>query len=187
MIDCERCENCNEEEFFGEELEEDSAEFVINTDYLANWALKKIKEEDAEAERLKAIAMEEMEDLQRQITLIEERKDRRTGFLKSKLYDYFNKVDHKETKTTESYKLLDGSLVWKKPSLKMVPDKDKLLEYVKKHGMPEFVKVKEEVDWAKYKMECEIVDGKAVNVQTGDMLPPDIILVDEVKGSFDIK
>ena len=187
MIDCERCENCTEEEFFGEELEDDSAEFVIDTDYLANWALKKIKEEDAEAERLKAIAIEEMEDLQRQITLIEERKDRRTSFLKGKLYEYFQKVNHKETKTQENYKLLDGSLVWKKPSQKMVPDKEKLLEYVKQHNMTEFVKVKEEVDWSTYKKECEIVDGKAVNVQTGDILPPDIISVDDVPGSFEIK
>ena len=69
----------------------------------------------------------------------------------------------------------------------MSPDKDKLLAYVKANDMPEFVKVKEEVDWAGYKKECEIVDGKVVNTQTGDLLPEDVITVEEVPGQFDVK
>ena len=83
--------------------------------------------------------------------------------------------------------MLDGDLVWKKPSQKMVPDKEKLLAYVKEHNMPEFVKVKEEVDWASYKKECEISDGKVVNFETGELLPEDLILVEDVPGDFTIK
>jgi phage host-nuclease inhibitor protein Gam len=173
-------------EYFGEDAEE-STEFVIDNDRLANWACKKIKEEIAEHDRLVEIARAEIEEINKKVALLDQQLESRTGFLKSKLYDYFQKVDHKETKTQENYKLLDGSLVWKKPSQKLVPDKDKLLAYVKEHNMPEFVKVKEEIDWVNYKKECEIADGKAVNVQTGELLPEDIITVEDVPGSFDIK
>ena len=75
-------------------------------------------------------------------------------------------------------------LVWKKPTQKMIPDKEKLLAYVKANNMPEFVKTKEEVDWAAYKKECEISDGRAVNVQTGELLPEDVITIEEEPGSF---
>ena len=53
--------------------------------------------------------------------------------------------------------------------------------------MPEFVKIKEDIDWSAYKKECEIVDGKVVNTQTGDLLPDDVIAVEDVPGEFDVK
>ena len=189
MAACNACVACNmtDEEFWAEEQEEGRSEFKIDSDRLSDWAIRKIKEEQEEHDRIVAIAKEEIEELNKQISLLDKTLESRTGYLKSKLYEYFRTVEHKATKTQESYKLLSGSLVWKKPSQKLVPDKDKLLAYVKEHNMPEFVKVKEEIDWATYKKECEIVDGKAVNVQTGELLPEDIITVENVPGSFDIK
>lgn len=161
--------------------------FSVNDDKAANWAIKKIKEKVAEADRLKAIIAAEREELAAKEQAINERLDNETKYLKSLLFTYFGTVAHKETKTQESYKLLDGNLIFKKPSQKLVPDKEKLLAYLKANNMPEFVKVKEEVDWASYKKECEISDGKAVNVQTGDILPDDIVTVEEDPGSFDVK
>lgn len=185
MTDCNTC--MTDEEFWDEEKEEGKQEFEIVSDMLAEWAIKKIKQEENEHDRLVAIAKAEIEELNRQIELLDKARDSRNNYLKSKLYEYFNTVAHKETKTQETYKLLSGSLVFKKPSQKMVPDKDKLLAYVKEHNMPEFVKVKEEVDWANYKKECEILDGKVVNFETGELLPEDIITVEAVPGSFDVK
>lgn len=176
-----------DEEFWNEDKEEGKQEFKIDSDLLANWSIKKIKQETEEHDRLVEIAKGEIEELNRQIALLDKALENKTGYLKSKLQEYFMTVEHKETKTQESYKLLSGSLVFKKPSQKMVPDKDKLLAYVKEHNMPEFVKVKEEVDWAAYKKECEIADGKAVNIQTGELLPEDLITVEDVPGSFDVK
>lgn len=176
-----------DEEFFGEEPEEGKVGFTIDSDGVAEWACKKIKKETEEHDRLVALAEEEIKGYKDKIELLDYQLERRTGYLKSKLYEYFNTVERKDTKTQSSYKLLSGSLVFKKPSQKMVPDKEKLLAYVKDNNMSEFVKVKEEVDWAAYKKECQIVDGKAVNTQTGDMLPDDVIAVEDVPGTFDVK
>ncbi len=175
-----------EEEIY--ELMENEAEgFRIDNDNTCDWAIKVIKKETEEIERLIKIADSEIEELQQKKESLRKSLDSKTGYLKNKLFEYFNKVQHKETKTQESYKLLSGSLVLKKESQKMVPDKDKLLAYVKENNMPEFVKVKEEIDWASSKKECQIVDGKVVNVQTGDMLPEDVITVEDVPGEFDVK
>ncbi len=183
MIDFEELEDLGYED----NTEENDNGFSIVSDLQAEWALKKIKKAAEERDRLVELANKEIEELTKQIEAFEQRYKSDTGFLQSKLFEYFTKVEHKETKTQETYKLLSGSLVLKKPAQKMSPDKDKLLAYVKANNMPEFVKVKEEVDWAGYKKECEIVDGKVVNTQTGDLLPEDVITVEEVPGQFDVK
>ena len=187
MTNCNVVPELTDEEFWDEEQEEGKQEFKVVSDMMAEWCIKKIKQETAEHDRLVNIAKAEIEELNRQIELLDQSLGSRTSYLKSKLWEYFQTVEHKETKTQESYKLLTGSLVYKKPSQKMNPNKEKLLEYVKTNNMPEFVKVKEEIDWANYKKECEIVDGKAVNVQTGDILPEDIITVENVAGEFGVK
>ena len=175
-----------EEEIY--ELMENEAEgFKIDNDNTCDWAIKVIKKETEEIERLIKIADSEIEELQQKKESLRKSLESKTGYLKSKLFEYFGKVEHKETKTQESYKLLSGSLVLKKPTQKMAPDKERLLAYVKENNMPEFVKVKEDIDWAAYKKECQIVDGKVVNVQTGDMLPEDVIAVEDVPGEFDVK
>jgi len=184
MIDCEKCDIWDIEE---DEENEEKDEFVIDSDKLAEWAVKQIRKETEECDRLVELAKAEIAELNKKIEQSVSRCESSTGYLKGKLLEYFNTVEHKETKTQETYKLLSGSLIFKKPAQKMSPDKDKLLAYVKANDMPEFVKVKEEVDWAGYKKECEIVDGKVVNTQTGDLLPEDVITVEEVPGQFDVK
>lgn len=175
----------NENFDFDELNEEEDSGFRITDDSLADWAIKKIKEEQEDTNRLIELANAEIESLSEKIKGFEDRYNHKVGYLKSKLYEYFETCKTKETKTQRSYELLSGKLVFKKPTEKMVPDKDKLLAYCKECGMTEFVKVKEELDWASYKKECEIVDGQVVNVQTGDII--DCVSVEEVPGTFDVK
>lgn len=177
----------NIEDLIYESIETEAETFKIDDDNKASWALKIIHAENDEADRLIGIADSQIAELEEKKQAIRERLSHKTGYLTKLLFDYFGTVAHKETKTQESYKLLDGSLVWKKAAQKMVPDKEKLLEYVKANNMPEFVKVKEDIDWAAYKKECEIFEGSVVNAQTGDMLPADLIAVEEEPGSFTIK
>lgn len=160
---------------------------ISNAD-LANWAIKKIKEEQAYTERLTTIAKNEISRLNERIMELEARADKRTSFLKGKLREYFEKVSEgkKETKTQISYELLDGKLVYKKPQLKMVPDKVKLLEAIKSTPGYEFlIKTTEEVDWAQFKTMCDIVDGKVISVQTGEVIEE--IYVEESEPKFEIK
>ena len=114
--------------------------FTIDNDKTANWAIKKIKEEQEEHARLQAIIDDELAELTKKQEEINKRLENKTAYLKSLLYLYFEKVPHKETKTQSSYKLLDGSLVFKKPSISIVrPDNDQLVAYLESTGREDLV------------------------------------------------
>lgn len=190
MTDFEKIKEMDIDEILDQE-EYSEINYHVISDSLAEWALKRIKKATDERNRLVALATEQIEELTSKINELDEKYKRETAYFKMKLYEYFNSEETrkniKETKTQASYKLLSGSLVFKKPTQKMEPNREKLLEYVKANNMPEFVKTKEDIDWAAYKKECQIVDGKVVNTQTGDLLPEDLIEVQDVPGEFDVK
>ena len=101
-------------------------EFTIDSDKAAEWALKKVLAAKKERERLIALVVVEQEELDRQIEQIDKRYEQETSYLLMKLSEYFKTVEHKETKTQESYQLLSGKLVYKKPSQKVEQDEDVL-------------------------------------------------------------
>lgn len=183
MIDYERIDD------FSWDEEETTTEFIINSDNLANWAVKKIKEAQDEHDRLVAIAKAEIEKRNLQIEKLDEQLENKTSFLKGKLYEYFNNVEHKSTKTQESYKLLDGSLVWKKPTTKIVKGNDEawdsaLLFYLEE-SQPELIEVVKKPLWGEFKKNLAINNGQVVDMATGEVL--DFIKTEEDTGKFDIK
>ena len=159
--------------------------FSINDDATADWALRKIKEAQAEYERLTILASEQIAEINLKLRHVEELAERRTAFLKGCLEQYFKTVPHKKAKTQESYKLLNGSLVMKLGSQKMVKDDAALVEYFHQNDMNEYIKTKEEPKWAEFKKNLSIVDGKVINTTTGEVV--DVVRVEDVPGTFDVK
>ena len=102
MIDCEKCDIWDIEE---DEENEEKDEFVIDSDKLAEWAVKQIRKEIDERDRLVELAKTEIAELNKKIEQSVSRCESSTGYLKGKLLEYFNTVEHKATKTQETYKL----------------------------------------------------------------------------------
>ena len=159
--------------------------FSINDDATADWALRKIKEEREEYERLTLIGCEQIAEINLRMKHLEEVAERKTAFLKGCLAEYFKKVPHKATKTQESYKLLNGSLVMKLDSQKMVKDDAELVEYFHQNNMTEYIKTEEKPIWTEFKKNLSIVDGKVVDTTTGEVV--DVVRVEDVPGTFDVK
>lgn len=159
--------------------------FSINNDNLADWAIRKIKEDEAERDRLIAIAQDQINELTDQIENLKIKYDGKTKFLKGHLQMYFGSVPHKETKTQESYKLLSGSLVMKKASAKIIYDDDALLAYLVASSQPEYIKVKKSVDWVEYKKNLGIEGRDVIDLDTGEIIKA--CSVEDVPASFDIK
>lgn len=159
--------------------------FSINDDNMADWALRKIKDEEDERYRLISIAQNQIDELKEKIDHINEVYDNKSKFLKSHLGLYFERVKKKETKTQKSYKLLSGSLVYKKPSQKINHNDDELLTYLEGSAQEEFIKVKKSVDWAEFKKQLVIQDGKVVDKELGVIIEG--CTVEDVPASFDIK
>ena len=161
--------------------------FVVDSDVKANWCVKKIREAQAEAERLMAIIAEERADLDAKQKAIEEKLKNEVEHLKGLVYPYFETVEKKETKTQQSYKVLDGTLIFKKPSVKIVkPDNDaELVDYLEINA-PMFVETVKKPIWGEYKKNLQIAeDGSVVDTTTGEVVT--FIKTEENEGSFDVK
>mgnify|MGYP002521596863 CR=1 FL=1 len=161
--------------------------FVIDNDVKCNWAVKKIKEATAEAVRLKAIIAAEREELDAKEQAIDDKLENDTKYLKSLLYGYFQTVEHKQSKTQESYKVLDGTLVFKKPALKIVkPEEDTAVLIYCETNAPEYVETKKSVKWGDFKKNLVITDdGLVVDKNTGEQLT--FIQAEESEAAFDVR
>jgi len=165
--------------------EEQREGFIINNDALADWALRKIAERDAEFARLEEIAKAQIAKIEEHIDAESDKSNRDNAYLIGKLREYFETVESKETKTQKKYKLLSGSLIMQKPKAKPVYDKAELLEYVKSAKMDDFIKVEESVKWADLKKTLDFSSGAAVIAETGEVI--DCIKVEDTLESFGVE
>lgn len=156
--------------------------FKIENDKTADWAITQIREAENERDRLITLAEEQISDLNHRIEELKTKCDNETAFLRSCLEMYFETVSSKETKTQKSYKLLSGTLVYKKPSVKINHDDEKLLEFLEG---TEFVETKKSLKWGEYKKILTISGDDVVDTETGEVVEG--CTVEDVPASFNIK
>jgi phage host-nuclease inhibitor protein Gam len=162
--------------------------FKITDDKSADWAIRQIHEAEDERDRLVSLAEEQIIDLNDRINELKSKCDSDTAYLKSCLIEYFQTIKPKETKTQKTYKLISGTLVFKKPSVKITHNDDKLLEYLKANDGDEFIKVKESIDWAEFKKGLTVSDsGEVIDSELGTIIPNEVCAVEDVPASFNIK
>ena len=143
--------------------------FVVDSDVKAEWAIKKIREEQAEHDRFVAVCQEMIEEYKLKIETAGKKLESDTAFFKSQLASYFVTVEKKCSKTQESYKLPSGTLVLKHQKPELQRDEGKLVKFVKELGLNDYIKTKESVDWAELKQtltvagdKCLTADGEVV-------------------------
>ena len=137
--------------------------FVIDTDAKAGWALQKIKE--ARADRDAWVAW-----YQQKIREITEQTDFNTMNLERMLAEYFQTVPHKKTKTQETYSLPGGKLILKVQNPEYKRDDKAVIDWLKENNLSDFVKVKEELNWADLKAKTAVFEGHIVT-EDGEIVP----------------
>lgn len=157
-------------DFLDEENDSENSGFVIDNDNKADWALEKIRQEREERDRLINLAKDKIDYYKQEIEKIESRCETSTSYLQSQLATYFETVKHKKTKTRESYKLLNGSLVKKYGGYKYDYDDDTFVDYLK-NNYPQLVTVIERPQWDEFKKITELTaEGDIINTETGEVL-----------------
>ena len=137
--------------------------FRIDNDEKAEWALAKLREEQAEAQRIMNVCRSMIMHYEEQMKKAEEDFEKKTAYLRSQLEQYFDSVEKRRTKTQEVYKLPSGILRRKYPKPEFKRDEDKLLQWLKDRQMSEYIKIKESPDWANLKKAIQVVGNKAVD------------------------
>lgn len=162
----------------GNESEQDNR-WRIENDQDADWAIRKIQKATAELDRWRQYYNGLIEK-------VENETDRTVAFFTDRLSEYFGKVPHKETKTMEKYPLPSGDLVLKKPKAVWNHDDATLLDWMKKNGFSEFVKVTEKPDWAGFKKRLtEDSNGVICDSETG--LVCDVVKSELSEPIFEVK
>lgn len=134
--------------------------FRVENDQQADWCLRKIADADAELERMK-------EWYQRQEEAAQKAHDERVAYFTALLQDYFPTVPVKETKTMMKYVLPSGELVLNKGKEDFVKtDEGKLLTWCVANDS-DMIKTVYSPKWADIKKRLIMVDGKAVDKETG--------------------
>ena len=161
--------------------------FLIDNDQKADWALKKIKAERTELERIKELAEAEIAELEQKIKDEQEASERRCSYLKAALELYFDSVEHKHTKTQESYKLLHGTLVRKAGGVDYLRDDDKLTGWMQEHDYDDMVTIKTSPQWGNFKrlLSADPETGVVTVAETGEVV--DGLKAVQKPDTFDIK
>ena len=154
--------------------------YSIEDDHDAEYAIKRIRESQEEVDKFREYYAE-------QIRRMQERADGIRGFYAGHLERYFEKVPHKETKTTESYELPSAKLVRRAQAPEFVRDDDKIVEWLKGNGETQFIKVKESPNWAELKKSVEVFDGQCFMKDTGELVPGVSVVEREAKFDVTIK
>ena len=172
--------------FYSDEEKAARPEWRITDDSCADWALQKIREEREELNRIRELAAEQMARIDMKLAAAERRYENGTNFLTAKLAEYFNTVPHKKTKTTESYRLLSGTLKMKLGGTTMKQDDEKLLEYLKSSGNEDMIAIAEKPKWGEFKKRLSIIAGQVVDASTGEIVEGVEIVQNPDKFTVDI-
>lgn len=144
--------------------------FAIDNDSKADWAIEKIKEAEADRDRLLELIEAKRYDLDLQEKEIEAKCDRDTSYLRMLLAGYMQTVKAKETKTQKTYQLLSGKLVFKKPTMDYEKDENALIQWLEESGRAEYVQTVKKPKWGEFKKQIAVVDEQVVDMETGEVV-----------------
>jgi len=151
--------------------EETQQGFIIDNDSTAEWALKRIAEERAEMQRYVNVCESMILEYKLKIEKAKEQLDSKTAWLSGQLQAYFEKVEHKKTKTAESYKLPSGTLKLKYGTPEFVRDDKAFVEWLEVSRFVDYVEVKKTPKWGEFKKDAGIkVVGDSIVTIDGEVV-----------------
>lgn len=167
-------------------FEVDREKWTITDDSAADWALQRIAEEQADAERLAALGEKKIEEIKKSIEKSRKNCESYTNYLKSKLFEYFQMVNHRKTKTgIEKYALLSGTLVMTPPQKKPVKNDEKLVEWLAANGMTDYIKTVQSPAWSELKKQLDLSGAVPVVKETGEVVEG--VTLEDVPETFEVK
>ena len=130
--------------------------WVCDSDGKAKWICEQIKQIEDNRDYMIAWYKEQIEKAKKTAEF-----DRMKW--ESYLAAYFDTVPHKKANKSESYSFPGGKLVLKRQDPEYKKDENTVIAWLKEHNAPQFVKVKETLDWDSLKKSCSgDADGKMI-------------------------
>lgn len=141
------------------EVLETAQPFTITDDKAADWAVRTVLAEEADAQRLADLCKQEASELLEKAKAYIERGEKRTSFLKSKLAEYASSVEMKETKTQRKYELPHGTIMFKQKQPTFLKNEEVAINFLEASGFNIYVEEMKKLKWGEVKKEVTIKDG----------------------------
>ncbi len=149
---------------------EEKEGFKITNDVSADWALDVIRESKAEISRFEMVVNEKVRILQDRLEAFKASQERKISYFEGLLREYFESLSIKPTKAgNKIYNLPSGKLQLKKREPEYIKDETKLLQFLKKSGMNNFIKTIEKPEWEELK-KVVTVSGKTIVNKDGEII-----------------
>lgn len=150
-----------------ENSEDRNNEFIIDSLNSADWALRKIKQNNDVADERIRYAKSEIKRLQEYIKNEENNRDSGNAFLESKLKNYLE--ERRIEDPNFKLKTITATVSTRKASTWKYDD-EKLLKFFKNNDMENYIRVKEEVDKKEFKKNAIVTDSGAVVTANGEVI-----------------
>ena len=161
---------------------EQEDKFIIDDDNKADWALQKIKEHKETIKEKEQLAEQRINQIETWLEEETEKIENEIENLRYMLYEYAEQLKE-ENPDLKTHSLPFGKLKFRKQRAKW-RYKDELLDYAEKN-IPDVIKTKKQVNKRELKKKCEVVNGKVINKETGEVIEG--VEIEERGEKFDIK
>lgn len=142
-------------------------QFVVDSLSSADWVMRKIKENKDRSGEIIDYAKEEIQRLQQFIKKEEARRDNNVAYLEHLLENYL--LQRREEDPNFKLKTVTGTASTRK-STSWNYDDEKLIDFLKKNDMAEFIRVKEEVNKTDFKKAAIVTDSGVVVTEAGEVI-----------------
>lgn len=150
-------------------LNEKEEGWKVEDEASADWALRKIKEHENEIKRINEFAEQEISKIESWANKEVDRHEKDIDFFQSKLAEYAMELREKDDKF-KSLKLPNGRVRFRKRQPQWKYDDKTLIQSLKQAGMTDYIKVTEKPARNDIKKVLEVIDGKAINPETGEVV-----------------
>lgn len=155
------------EELEGFETEEVKEQWKISDLSGADWAFRKLQEIDEDLEKSIEYAKREREKYDKFIKSEEETAERRKGYFKWKLEEYLRSQREHDPKF--KLKTAQGTANYRN-SKKWNYEDEKILNFLEKNELEQFIRVKKEVNKADLKKALKVADNGVVVTEDGEIV-----------------
>ena len=149
--------------------QQDNDQWKVKDESSADWALRKIKEHEDEIKRINDFAEQEVSKIEDWAKGEVEQHKRNIDYFQGKLAEYAMNLKE-EDDNFKSLKLPNGRVRFRKQQPQWKYDDKTLIQSLKRSGMTDYIKVEEKPVKNDIKKVLEVVDGKAINPETGEVV-----------------
>lgn len=153
-----------------EQLPEDRERFTVTNIEQANWALRKIAAAQAAMAEREALAQVEIERIKLWLEGETKSLKETVSFFESLLLEYHIAELAKDSKA-KTIKLPHGILKMRKQQPEYVRDDDVVKEWAQANKPDVLVPQPPKLDWTSLKKSLQVSDGKAIDPETGEVVP----------------